>query len=99
MYRTWRQTRENLSVFVGMMKDEWLKVASFVVEGHAVSCIGDACNVEISEAWTTSLRDGLASFRVSPERLAAVGFAKGRPRRGDEYETENRNVKLRVDLR
>ena len=93
------EARENLAVFAEMMKDERLKIASFVVEGHTDARGGDEYNVDLSEARATSVRDYLVGLGVSQDRLAAVGFGKSKPRVDDELDPENRRVELRIDLR
>ena len=92
------QARENLAVFAQALKDERLKKASFVVEGHTDARGNDGYNNGLSEERAAAVESFLVEQGVSRERLTALGMGESAPRVDDPMDPENRRVELRIDL-
>ncbi|MFT6913310.1 MAG: outer membrane protein OmpA-like peptidoglycan-associated protein [Paracoccaceae bacterium] len=92
------QAKENLAVFASALKDDRLKRASFVVEGHTDARGGDGYNDTLSNDRATSVQQFLIDQGVSSERLTSLGMGESAPRTGDPLDPENRRVELRIDL-
>lgn len=92
------QAKQNLAVFAEALKDDRLRKASFVVEGHTDARGGDGYNTNLSEERAASVKSYLTELGVTEERLTAVGLGETQPRTDDVMDPENRRVELRIDL-
>jgi outer membrane protein OmpA-like peptidoglycan-associated protein len=92
------EAKQNLAIFAQALKDERLKKASFVVEGHTDARGGDGYNDGLSEARAASVQAFLVDQGVPQDRLTAMGLGETAPRTGDPLDPENRRVELRIDV-
>ena len=92
------EAKQNLAIFAQALRDERLKKASFVVEGHTDARGGDAYNDGLSEARAAAVQAYLVEQGVPQERLTALGLGETAPRTDDPLDPENRRVELRIDV-
>ena len=92
------EAQQNLAIFAQALKDERLKKASFVVEGHTDARGTDIYNDTLSEKRAAAVKTYLIDQGVPTERLTALGMGEAAPRVDDPMDPENRRVELRIDL-
>ena len=92
------EARESLAVFAQALKDDRLRMASFVIEGHTDGRGGDNYNEGLSEARAASVKQYLTEQGVPQDRLTALGLGETAPRTDDPLDPENRRVELRIDI-
>lgn len=92
------EARQNLAVFAQALKDDRLRKASFVVEGHTDARGGDGYNDSLSDERAASVQQYLVEQGVPQDRLTALGLGETAPRTGDPLDPENRRVELRIDI-
>lgn len=92
------EARESLAVFAQALKDDRLRMASFVIEGHTDARGGDTYNDGLSEARAASVKEYLTAQGVPQDRLTALGLGETAPRTDDPLDPENRRVELRIDI-
>lgn len=93
-----QEARESLAVFAQALKDDRLRMASFVIEGHTDARGADGYNDGLSEARAASVKDYLTEQGVPQDRLTALGLGETAPRTDDPLDPENRRVELRIDI-
>lgn len=72
-----------------------LKDSKFALGGHTDASGSTGHNQSLSEKRALSVRDFLASYKVSPERLIAAGYGEERPKKGlDPLDAGNRRVEV-----
>lgn len=92
------EAQQNLAIFAQALKDERLKKANFVVEGHTDARGTDIYNDTLSEERAAAVKTYLIGQGVPTERLTALGMGEAAPRVDDPMDPENRRVELRIDL-
>ena len=93
-----KEAKVNLAVFADALKDERLKKASFMIEGHTDARGGDGYNNTLSNDRASSVQQFLIDQGVSQERLTAMGMGEAEPRVDDAMDPVNRRVELRINL-
>ena len=93
-----KEAKVNLAVFAEALKDERLKKASFMIEGHTDARGGDGYNNTLSNDRASSVQQFLIDQGVSQERLTAMGMGEAEPRVDDAMDPVNRRVELRINL-
>ena len=93
-----KEAKANLAVFADALKDERLKKASFMIEGHTDARGGDGYNNTLSQDRAASVQQFLVDQGVSQERLTAMGMGEAEPRVEDTLDPVNRRVELRINL-
>lgn len=92
------EAQASLTIFAEALKDERLKIASFVVEGHTDARGGETYNEALSRARAATVVEFLAGLGVEDNRLTAIGLGMSKPRTDDPLDPGNRRVELRLDL-
>lgn len=92
------EARDNLGEFAKALKDERLRAADFLVEGHTDASGGILYNKELSERRAQAVTSFLLERGVPSDKLTAVGLGKTEPRVEDPFDPINRRVEMRIKL-
>lgn len=92
------QAQSNLEEFAAALKDERLRAARFVVEGHTDASGGEGYNNALSERRAESVTSFLLERGVRADKVTAIGLGKSSPRADDPFDPVNRRVEMRIDL-
>lgn len=92
------EAQKNLDVFVKALKDDRLKAAKFVVEGHTDASGSENYNENLAERRAASVVKFITDRGVNADKLVAVGMGERSPRTQDPFDAENRRVEMRISL-
>ncbi len=92
------EAQKNLDVFVKALKDDRLKAAKFVVEGHTDASGSENYNENLAERRAASVVKFITERGVNADKLVAVGMGERAPRAQDPFAAENRRVEMRISL-
>lgn len=92
------QAAENLSQVATALKDDRLRDAKFVVEGHTDALGSNNYNDTLADERADAVAAYLVAQGVSPDRMTALGLGESAPRVPDPYDPVNRRVEMRLNL-
>ena len=92
------EAQKNLVVFVKALKDDRLKAAKFVVEGHTDASGSETYNESLAERRAASVVSFITQRGVNKDKLVAIGMGERAPRTDDPLDAENRRVEMRISL-
>jgi outer membrane protein OmpA-like peptidoglycan-associated protein len=92
------QARANLNEFAKALKDERLRAATFIVEGHTDASGDERYNDRLSERRAESVSAFLLANGISLDKVEAVGRGETSPRVADPYDPVNRRVEMRIKI-
>jgi len=90
--------QKNLDVFVKALKDDRLKAAKFVVEGHTDASGSEAYNETLAERRAASVVEFITARGIEQDKLVAIGMGERAPRTANPLDAENRRVEMRISL-
>jgi len=88
----------NLTQVAIALKDDRLRDAKFVIEGHTDARGSDGYNDVLANARAASVAEFLISQGVSTDRMTALGMGESAPRVPDPFDPVNRRVEMRLNL-
>lgn len=86
----------NLDEFAKALADDRLSNARFAVEGHTDATGSEGYNLGLSERRAEAVVAYLTAKGIDPERFAAAGYGKSKPRADDPFDPQNRRVETRL---
>jgi len=92
------QARASLDEFAKALKDDRLKVATFVVEGFTDATGTEVYNKTLSQRRAESVTAFLLSQGISNDRIKALGRGEDSPRVPDPFDPVNRRVEMRIEV-
>jgi OOP family OmpA-OmpF porin len=92
------QARQSLNEFAKALKDNRLRAATFVVEGHTDARGEAVYNDKLSERRAQAVSAFLLANGVDASRVEAVGLGEQKPRVADIYDPVNRRVEMRIKV-
>lgn len=90
------EAQANLDQFAAALADQRLATAHFAVEGHTDATGSENYNLGLSERRAAAVVAYLTAKGLAPDRFAAEGFGKLKPRVADPYDPQNRRVETRL---
>lgn len=88
----------NLTEVANALRDERLKDAKFLVEGHTDALGGEAYNDTLSQRRATRVAEFLVANGVPTERLTSLGLGEKSPRTDDPFDPLNRRVEMKLNI-
>ena len=92
------EAQKNLNVFVKALKDERLKAAKFVVEGHTDASGSETYNESLAQRRAASVVEFITARGINEDKLVAIGMGERAPRTDNPLDAENRRVEMRISL-
>jgi outer membrane protein OmpA-like peptidoglycan-associated protein len=92
------QARSNLDEFAKALKDDRLRAATFIVEGHTDASGDERYNDRLSERRAKAVTAFLLANGISLDKVEAIGRGESSPRVADPYDAINRRVEMRIKI-
>ncbi|MBS3650117.1 OmpA family protein [Pseudaminobacter sp. 19-2017] len=92
------QARANLNEFAKALKDDRLRAATFIVEGHTDASGDERYNDRLSERRAKAVTAFLLANGISLDKVEAIGRGESSPRVADPYDAINRRVEMRIKI-
>ncbi len=92
------EAQKNLDVFVKALKDDRLKAAKFVVEGHTDASGSETYNESLAERRAASVVSFITQRGIDGDKLVPIGMGERAPRTDNPLDAANRRVEMRISL-